>query len=73
MGIKQRREALGLTQATLAQRLGVDRSTVSKWESGAAYPSIKALLALSAELQTTTTEVLEAIEQAQQEQGGQEA
>lgn len=38
-GIKQKREALNITQKQLADRLGVERSTVAKWEAGAAFPA----------------------------------
>jgi transcriptional regulator with XRE-family HTH domain len=32
--LKRRREALGLTQTALAQRIGVDHNTVCRWERG---------------------------------------
>jgi putative zinc finger/helix-turn-helix YgiT family protein len=37
--ISRRRQALGLTQAELARRLGVEEATVGRWESGAQFPS----------------------------------
>lgn len=37
--IKELREAAGITQQELADSIGVDRSTVAKWESGAASPA----------------------------------
>ena len=37
-----------LTQEQLAERLGVSRQAVSKWESGAAYPETEKLLRLGA-------------------------
>lgn len=37
--ISELREKAGLTQSALAEKLGVDRSAVAKWESGAASPS----------------------------------
>ncbi len=37
--IAQFREAKNLTQAGLADKLGVEQSTVARWESGAAKPS----------------------------------
>lgn len=36
--IKQQREEQNMTQEELAERLGVSRQAVSKWESGAAQP-----------------------------------
>jgi transcriptional regulator with XRE-family HTH domain len=33
--LKQRRESLGFTQGQLAEALGVDIMTVSRWERGA--------------------------------------
>lgn len=32
--LKERREALGMTQVSLAARLGVAPSTVARWEQG---------------------------------------
>jgi len=37
--IKALREQLGLTQAGLADRIGVDQGTVSNWEKGKTKPS----------------------------------
>ena len=36
----------GMTQEQLAERMGVSRQTVSKWESSASYPEMEKLLAL---------------------------
>ncbi len=36
--LSQRRKAVGLTQESLAQRLGVERSTVARWEAGDTEP-----------------------------------
>lgn len=40
------REALGLTQAELGERIGVDKLTVSRWERGALRPSAESLAKL---------------------------
>lgn len=37
------RVAAGYTQKTFAQALGVDRSTVTKWEAGMAAPRVEML------------------------------
>ena len=37
--IKHAREGLGMTQEDLAEKLGVSRQAVSKWELGASVPS----------------------------------
>ena len=37
----------GLSQEQLAEKLGVSRQSVSKWESGASTPELEKLLALS--------------------------
>ncbi len=37
--IRQRRLQLGLTQAQLAAKVGVDVKTVSRWENGKMRPS----------------------------------
>ena len=41
------RRQKGLSQEQLADRLGVTRQSVSKWESGAALPELGKLIALS--------------------------
>jgi DNA-binding XRE family transcriptional regulator len=48
MDIKATRKAMGLTQAELAQKLGVDHSTVSRLENGKLVPSDRDLLAMEA-------------------------
>lgn len=41
-GIRARREQRGLTIAHVAERLGVSRRTVERWESGANTPDLDA-------------------------------
>lgn len=36
--IRAKREAIGVTQQAMATALGVDRSTVTKWEAAGTYP-----------------------------------
>lgn len=38
MGLARRRRTLGYSQEKLAQLLGVDRTTVGRWESGRIVP-----------------------------------
>lgn len=45
--VKERRTAGGMTQGDLAARLGVDRSTVAQWETGARTPTTDKLPALA--------------------------
>jgi len=40
------REALGLTQKELAERMGVNKMSVSRWERGVSRPSVESLLGL---------------------------
>ena len=39
-GIRRSREIAGLSQTQLAAELGVDPSTLSKWETGASVPDV---------------------------------
>ena len=41
--VRRLREALGLTQADLAARLGVTATTVHRWERGVYTPTIRTL------------------------------
>lgn len=43
MKIKKLRQTRGITQKDFAEKLGVDRSTVSYWESGAVMPRAELL------------------------------
>ena len=58
--IANKRKAMGLTQQQVADALHISFQAVSKWESGAAYPTIELLYALSCLLGTTTDEILNA-------------
>lgn len=54
-----RRKALGLTQALVAERLGVDTETLSRFERGKHVPSLLTLERLAAILSSTCGELLE--------------
>ena len=45
--LQQLRRQSGLSQELLAEKLGIARQTVSKWETGQAVPELRALIALS--------------------------
>jgi transcriptional regulator with XRE-family HTH domain len=45
--IKQKRLALNLTQEELAEKFGVERNTVARWERGAIVPQAKGMLSLA--------------------------
>ena len=46
--VRERRELLGLSQATLAERLGVSRQTVNAIETGRYLPSLPLAFELAA-------------------------
>lgn len=48
--VRARREALGMTQGDLAEKVGVSRGAVSLWESGLRNPETWRLPALAAAL-----------------------
>lgn len=56
--IEGKRKVLGLNQGDLAEKLGVDRSTVAKWETGAAKPRTDALIKLCEILSCSADELL---------------
>lgn len=57
-GIAQRRKQAGLSQEELAQRLGVTRQAISRWESGAALPTVDNLAELARVLDASVDELL---------------
>ena len=58
MEIKKIREARGLRQYELADRMGVKQASVSAWESGTAMPSAANLLKLADILDCTVDALL---------------
>jgi len=44
--LKNLRKQIGLSQESLAERIGVSRQSVSKWECGEAYPEMTNILCL---------------------------
>ncbi|MEU9922339.1 helix-turn-helix transcriptional regulator [Streptomyces griseoluteus] len=57
MGLARRRKALGHSQEKLAQLLGVDRTTVGRWESGRIAPQPAQRRALAAVLEISLHEL----------------
>ena len=52
------RRQRGLTQAELAERIGVTDKAVSRWETGKGFPDLSLLQPLAAELGTSVAELL---------------
>lgn len=61
--LRQEREALGLTQQELAQQIGAGMSQISRYENGAAEPSVKQLKQLAKILRVTTDYLLGLVEE----------
>lgn len=58
-GLAARRKAAGLTQAALAEGLGVSRSLVAAWEAGVVWPSAGILPAMGQLLRCSVQELFE--------------
>lgn len=56
--ILQMRKAENMTQEELAEKLGVSRQSVSKWESGQAVPEIEKIVVMSGIFHVTTDYLL---------------
>ena len=56
--IKELRQKSSMTQAQLADRLGVSDKTVSKWETGKGYPDITLLEPIAEAFQVSVAELL---------------
>ena len=59
MRIRELREAREMTQGELAERMGVDRSGVNKWESEVALPRARQLPQLAEVLGCSISELFE--------------
>ena len=57
--IRSRREAAGMSQSELARHLGLDSSTVNKWESGASLPRLGNLIAMASILRCSVNDLLD--------------
>lgn len=58
--IAQRRKALGMTQAELAEQLHVTDKAISRWERGVGLPDINLLEPLAQKLDVTLVELIQA-------------
>ena len=47
MAFKNAREKIGMTQQAAAAELGVDRTTITKWETGKSLPRAEMLLKIA--------------------------
>ncbi len=56
--IREKRVQLKMTQEFVAERIGVSRQAVSKWESGKSDPSMANLMALAGLFEIETEELL---------------
>ncbi len=63
--IGKKRKELNLTQAQLAEKLGVSNKTVSKWENGKCMPDYGIIQPLCAELGISISELMDGEEQPQ--------
>ena len=63
--IRKRREALGLTQKDLADKVFCTAQAVSRWEVGATLPSIATLGFLAIALKTSSDYILGLVSEAQ--------
>lgn len=57
--IAQKRKEKNLTQAQLAEKLGVSNKTISKWETGKCMPDYSIVQTLCQELDITVSELMD--------------
>ena len=56
--IKKHRQALGIPQEALAEKIYVSRQTISNWETGRTYPDVQSLLLLSVAFDISIDELI---------------
>ena len=57
--IKKHRQALGISQEALAEKIYVSRQTISNWETARTYPDVQSLLLLSVAFDISIVETME--------------
>ena len=57
--LAKKRKEKNMTQAALAERLGVTNKTISKWETGKCMPDYSVIELLCRELEITVAELLD--------------
>lgn len=67
--IQNLRKAKGISQEELADKAGVSRQAVSKWESGQSVPDLDKVISMSEYFDVTTDYILRGIEPAVHQQG----
>ena len=65
-GLQPRRKAAGMTQADVAEALGIERATVGMWETGTSWPSARVLPDLAGLLCCSIDELYEAPEETEE-------
>lgn len=55
MDIASERKRLGLSQAAIAATIGVNQTTVSRWESGTLVPNSRDLIAIKTAMETLSS------------------
>lgn len=68
-GLATRRKAAGMTQAQLAESIGVERAALAMWEIGASWPSARILPALADVLLCSIDELYQAPEETERHAG----
>lgn len=56
--IKKHRQALGISQEALAEKIHVSRQTISNWETARTYPDVQSLLLLSVAFDISIDELI---------------
>jgi len=64
--LREIRKQRGITQEALAERLGVSRQAISKWESDSGYPETEKLIAISEELSISLDYLLNDVSNAEE-------